>query len=118
MGLLATTGKLAATAVVSAVVWTVRSCTVPGGGTGGLVTPPSCTVSIVLLPTVSLLKNVHVAVRLFWLSEQSPMLVLLAVRISELLTLLRTVPVGNVIVIALLAAVESAPEDDVLKLIE
>ena len=100
-----------ATGVGSEVVW---ADSVSVAELAGLVTPPSCTVSIVLLPTVSLLKNVQVAVRLFWLSEQSPMLVLLAVRISELLTLLRTVPVGKVIVIALFASVANAPVGDVV----
>ncbi len=88
------------------------------GFTGGLPTPPSWIVSGEPAPTVSLLKNVQVAVRLFWLSEQSPMLVLLAVRISELLTLLRTVPVGNVIVIALLASVDMPPVVEVSNVIE
>ena len=83
-----------------------------------LVTPPSWIVSGEPAPTVSLLKKVQVAVRLFWLSEQSPMLVLLAVRISELLTLLRTVPVGNVIVIALLASVDMPPVVEVSNVIE
>ena len=81
-------------------------------------TPPSWTVSAVPLPTVWLPKKRYVAVRLAGSSEQLPMLVLLAVRISELLALLKTVPDGNVIVIALLARVESAPVEDVVKPIE
>ena len=46
------------------------------------------------------------------------MLVLLAVRISELLTLLSPVPEGNVIVIVLFCAVDNAPVDEVWKPIE
>ncbi len=41
-----------------------------------------------------------------------------ALRICELLTLVSPVPDGNVIVIALLASVDTPPVDDVSKLIE
>jgi hypothetical protein len=78
----------------------------------GLPTPPSSTVRLAPAATVSLAKKPQVAVRLAWEREQLPMLVLLAVRICELLTLLSELPDGNVIVIELLASVESAPVED------
>jgi hypothetical protein len=113
--LLATTGKLPLTGVGSEVVCT-ESVWDPVFVV--LVTPPSWMVSRVPAATVSLAKKPQVAVRLAWEREQLPMLVLLAVRICELLTLLSDVPDGNVIVIELFASVDIAPVPDVSKVIE
>ena len=86
--------------------------------TGGFTTPPSWTVRGLPAATVSLANKPQVAVRLAWEREQLPMLVLLAVRISELLTLPSPVPDGKVTVIELFASVDIAPVEDVVKPIE